>query len=453
MKITRRHTLGLVAAALMTTVGPLPAQEMKSNGFSKLKAKLDDGRSARLMIWGDSTGNCRNNKGRWPIRLAHRLAETYPGHAVHLKNWNTKTLASFDTPVIVSKGSGFGAPVLEILNMSVSGSVPQLMMGELWPLTIGSAEPDALIINHGINLVLGWNPKSQHGTLWLGAMLTAIWQFWSRWPDCPISCVLQSPQRDTARYDALVHYWNTVSGITGIPLIDIFSIYQKAGKPSDWYVDNTHPSEPKGNTIWADAIWSHYRASLPLQGSFRNDFNRAAPTAQLLDNPDFSLWADTSNAPDGWDTIGSVRFARDTHMTAGVERPFSLLMTAPGGKPAGIRQFLTPEKLKLCAGRRVFFVARCNKGHQTSVTSLGSIEVVIRSPSTGDSYLGNKYYNNKQGAFAWWGIGPIVVPDDVEQLEVRLYHDHSNAPSGQFPVWFDQASLVIGSRPGLPGET
>lgn len=448
MDITRRQILGLMAAAALTTAFPRSTGAQRFNGFSRVKARLDAGENARLMIWSDSTGNCRDNKGRWPMRIAQKLAETYPGHKVLLKNWNTATLAGFDPPIVVSKGKS-GA-TLEVLNIAVSGSVPQLVMGELWPLTIGSAEPDGLIINHGINLVLGWNPKDQNGVLWLGAMLTAIWQFWTLWPACPISGVLQTPQRDNASQDQLGFFWQTVSAIAGIPVIDVFSIYQDAGKPGSWYVDNTHPSEPTGNTIWADAIWSHYLAATPLRADFRNSFLQIQPTVQLLDNPDFARWTDVTKAPDGWSAIGKPEFARDAATTAGAGRNASLRMTASVEQPAGIQQTLPPEKLKLCAGRRVFFTARVDKGDETTANSLGSIQVIVQSASKGAEYLGMKYFNTKQGAFAWWGIGPIAIPLDVTRLEVRLFHHQATVPTLSRPVWFDQASLVLGSTPGVP---
>lgn len=53
---------------------------LSRNGFSKVKAKMNAGQSAVLVIWSDSTGNCRDNSGRWPERFANQVAAAYPTH-------------------------------------------------------------------------------------------------------------------------------------------------------------------------------------------------------------------------------------------------------------------------------------------------------------------------------------------------------------------------------------
>ena len=413
------------------------------NGLSRLKYRLLTGQDATLLIWGDSTGNSRDNAGRWPQKIAASFAAAFPAHTILLQNWNTVSTTAYDGASTIQSGSG--SATLRIINMSVSGSVPHYAMAQIWDAAIGSVRPDALILNHGINQLSTGDPT---GEAFIGTMMAAIEQFWSYWPDCPVAAMVQNPNRDDTSYDKLAAYWPRIARVLGISLIDIWSVFQAAGKPSAWYVDATHPSEPTGNQKWANAIWTHFTGAIAFPGDFARPALLHRSRRNLLVNGDFRTWTTTTAAPDGWTALGTVAFAKDTAVVADPALGYSVKMTGSGSAQTGIKQSLTSTARALCAGKTIFASARINKDNQTSVGTVGLIQLVINSTAAGNVYYQTRSYALKQNGFAWWALGPVQVPADVIDINLRLYHDQATTPTTAYAASFDQACLVVGDRIG-----
>jgi len=416
---------------------------LSHNGFSIVKTKMNAGQSAVLIIWSDSTGNCRDNAGRWPERFADQVAAAYPTHSVYLRNWNTTDTNSWDAATTVSTGST--SATLTIWNFAVTGSVPHYGMGSSWLVALGTYHPDGMILNHGINLFSGWNSDSS-GVMVRGALYAAIQQFCARYPNCPVSGIVQNPNRDATTLNNLPVFWKQVAANLGIGLVtDVYDQFIAAGKPSGYYDDAVHPSNPTGNLIYSDAIWDHWLAASTSNVRGRN------PTLltrgyNLLDNGGFRTWTDTGVAPDSWTSSGTITFTRDTSVYADPDFGYSVKMAGSGSGATYIRQTFNSTKRGYCAGKKASFAVRKRVGVSGNST-VGQCLLFITSPTiNGGSAVqyNTTAYVTRQGDFAWWSLQGIDIPADVSWIEVRLYQDTNSTPDTTNAAWYDQAYFGIG---------
>ena len=417
---------------------------LSRNGFSKVKAKLNAGHSAVLVIWSDSTGNCRDNAGRWPEKIAALVAAAYPTHSVLLKNWNTTDTNSWDAATTVSTGST--TATLTIWNFAVTGAVPHYGMGSSWLTALGTFDPDGLILNHGINLFSGWNSDSS-GVMVRGAIYAAIQQFLARYPDCPVSGIVQNPNRDATTLDNMPVFWKQVAARLDIGLVTaIYDAFIAAGKPSGYYADAVHPSEPTGNQIYADAVWAHWLAASTSNIRGRNP-TLLTKGYNLLDNGGFKTWSNTAAAPDGWTASGTITFTKDTSVYADADFGYSVKMAGSGAGATYIKQTLNSTKRGYCAGKKVSFAVRKRVGVSGNLT-VGQCLIFVTSPTVngGSAVQYNTMtYVTRQGDFAWWALQGIDIPADVSGIEVRLYQDNNATPDTTNSAWYDQAYFGIGN--------
>lgn len=416
---------------------------LSRSGFSRVKGLMNAGLDATLMIWSDSTGNSRDNTGRWPQRFAERVAQEYPTHSVYLRNWNTQNTNAWDAAVTIQTGST--STSLVIWNFAVTGAVPHYGMGSSWMLALGIHQPDGLILNHGINLFSGWNSDSVGATV-RGALYAAIQQFLAAFPNCPVSGVVQNPNRDSTALNDMPVFWKQVAARLGIGLVtEVYDTFISAGKPSGYYADAVHPSEPTGNQIYSDAIWAHWVAA-----STANVRERAPALLtrgyNLLDNGGFRTWTDTGVAPDSWTSSGTITFTKDTGNYADPDFGYSVKMVGSGAAATYIKQTLNSTKRGYCAGKKVSFAVRKKVGTSGNST-VGQCILFVTSPTVNGG-VAVQYalptYVTRQGDFAWWALQGIPIPDDVSVLEVRLYQDTASTPDSSNAAWFDQAYLGIG---------
>lgn len=418
---------------------------LSRNGFSKIKAKMNAGQSATLLIWSDSTGNCRDNAGRWPEKFAAQIAAAYPTHSVFLRNWNTSDTNSWDAATQVSTGST--SATLYIWNFAVTGSVPHYGMGSTWMTAIGSIAPDGVILNHGINLFSGWNTDGI-GVQLRGALFSAVQQLRSWYPDCPVSGVVQNPNRTTTALDSMPVFWKQVASVLDIGLVtDVYDAFIAAGKPLSYYVegDTVHPSEPIGNQIYADAIWNHWLAASTANVRGR-DCTLLTKGFNLLDNGGFKTWTNTAAAPDGWTANGTITFTKDTSVYADPDFGYSVKMAGSGSGATRISQVLNSTKRAWAAGKKLTFATRKRVGVSGNLT-VGQCLLFVTSPTVnGGSAVqyGTTAYVTRQGDFAWWTLQGIPIPSDVSGIDVRLYQDTNATPDTTNAAWFDQAWLGFG---------
>lgn len=124
------------------------------NAFSVFKQKAKAGRSASLMVWGDSTGNNNSGPREWPYLLADKLAAAFPSHKVLVYTWNDspQDWTANSTAQVVQNQSSAAAPVLTIWNFSIPGVATYYALGSMFKAALG-IPVDGLIINHGHNQI------------------------------------------------------------------------------------------------------------------------------------------------------------------------------------------------------------------------------------------------------------------------------------------------------------
>ncbi|MBX9858947.1 MAG: hypothetical protein K2Y20_05060 [Sphingomonas sp.] len=266
------------------------------NGFARFRARLNSGLSASLFIWSDSTGNSRDNTGRWPARLAADLAAAYPTHSIVIRYWNTGTGTDWDaTPVRIATGTTGATATLWVF--AVSGSVFQYGMGARWPRAVTQQSYDGAILNHGINYFPGYDIAGTNGAIARGAMLAAVEQLLVAQPGLPISATLQIPNRDAATLDNMPVYWRAIARAHGIGLIDVYSAYIAQNKAANLYAaDGIHPSDPTGNALWESIVWQHFLAADASQVRPQIISNLRPSAPNLLVNGDFRSWSSASGA-------------------------------------------------------------------------------------------------------------------------------------------------------------
>lgn len=416
-------------------------------GFSLFKAKIEKGQNANILIWSDSTGNSRDNTGRWPGRFAAQLAARYPTHSVYLRYWDTTGGTDYDSAVTVSTGSTSAS--VTIWCFAVSGSVLQYGMGSKWVNGFLHTYPDGLIINHGINYFPGYDAGGTNGSLALGAMQAGIEQFKKTFPLVPISVTVQLPNRDTTALDNMQEYWKRTASQYSVPYIDVYSEYITRGKASALYnADGIHPSEPEGNILWADTIWRHFLDSPPpLPQGPNNGLWFPSPDRNLLVNGDFRTWANTATAPDSWTVSGTVVFTKDTD-TPDPSQGYSVKMQGSGAAQAYINQSLPSNVRAYALGKYLTLYVRSKMG-VAGATTVGRYSVIVSGGSgiTISSPTGSSFVPYRDG----WNVGVIsgipIPASGVTGIQVRLYADSATVPDTTNPVWWDQVWLGVGTQP------
>ncbi|MBX9858988.1 MAG: hypothetical protein K2Y20_05270 [Sphingomonas sp.] len=462
IKIIRQ--LALWIAAVATLAAPIEAQidpaarglavralnstTAAPNGFARFRARLGQGLSASLFIWSDSTGNSRDNTGRWPARLAADLAAAYPTHSIVIRYWNTGTGTDWDaTPVRIATGTTGATATLWVF--AVSGSVFQYAMGSRWPRAVTQQSYDGAILNHGINYYPSYEIDAA-GAIARGAMLAGVEQLLAAQPGLPISATLQIPNRDTTALNNMPVHWRVIARAHGIGLIDIYSAYIAQNKAASLYAaDGIHPSEPTGNALWESLVWAHFLAADTSQVRPQIVSNLRPWASNLLVNGDFRTWTNISAAPDGWTSSGTIAFTRDNSVVADPALGYSVRMQGSGAAPAYIGQSLTAAgRAEAMAAGRLTLAVRSRIGVAGALT-VGRFQVIVTGNGgiTYSSPNGPSYVTTRDG-WRWEIISGIAVPSSgVTDIQVRLFADSGSNPDTSNAAWWDQVALVTGDNP------
>jgi hypothetical protein len=317
-------------------------------------------------------------------------------------------------------------------------------MGGTFALALGSIPADGLIINHGINWFPGWDTAGASGAAVRGAAYAALQQFLSWHPDCPITAIVQNPNRDTTALDNMPIYWKQVKAALGISLITaVYDEFIAAGKASGLYADDVHPSNPTGNLIYSDSVWDEY-----LSAGMSNLRGRACTLLtkgrNLLLNGGFTTWTNTAVAPDSWTSGGTITFTRDTTVYADAQFGYSVKMAGSGSGQTYIRQEITAAaELAKIAGKKLTLAVRKKVGTAGN-TTVGRFQVVVFYGASSSTTYSSISYVLRQDDFAWWALQGIVVPTDVTSVRINLFQDSNSTPDASNAAWYDQVSLAIG---------
>ncbi|QPZ39846.1 SGNH/GDSL hydrolase family protein [Paramicrobacterium chengjingii] len=197
-----------------------------------------------VTVAGDSTGNA---PGEWVDRAFHTLAESMSRPLV-IHFWNERT-HKYDLTSRANGGAG-SAPII-VWNGSASGKTPAYSLKHLDQLM--PEQPDAVIINHGLNNVR--NPDSAAPQI--QAFMSAVE---ARWDEAiGYAVILENPRFDRWKEP----FENVVTGITewaqplsNVLLINVYDAYLESDNLDQLLFDDRLHPNTAGSQFTADVVLS-----------------------------------------------------------------------------------------------------------------------------------------------------------------------------------------------------
>jgi hypothetical protein len=145
--------------------------------------------------------------------------------------------------------------------------------------------------------------------------------------------IAQHPNRDTTAYDTIPAALRPIASSLGVTLSTYaFDTFIAAGKPSGWYnSDGIHESPGLGCVPYITGLNQWWDSAVAAPAKLRNSrFLSGSAENQLLTNGNFATWSNTSAAPDGWSTQGTIAFSKDTAVYADGRKPWSVRCLSSG---------------------------------------------------------------------------------------------------------------------------
>lgn len=405
------------------------------NGFTNAKAKIEAGKSATFLIWGDSTGNQDSGPREWPYLFADALFAEYPTHSIYFHEWSGSALSIAGTQV----QTGSTSARIDIWNFSVAGAAAYYGLGNFFDAGLRGVTADCMVINHGHNHASGGVLELIRGELAAAVMTYRLYH-----PDTPIVAMNQNPWRDSDDMALVFAAWNTLVDATDISQVDVYSAFIALGKDASLYGDNIHPSQT-GQDLWGGLVWDHWQeAAATYRTSAPSSLAAPIPSAaNAFNNGAFDVWTTSPGAPDNWTAGGTItvskeltivdRFSRGysakllgTTASAYIQRSFSVLGAKLAGKP-------------ITAAVRLYRDA-ANPG------TICRWAVIVASVSAGNPTYTTRSVATQQTGWIWWCLSGIVLPADTTSVILRLYHDTAGSPSTE-GAFYDQAVVMPGMLP------
>lgn len=199
------------------------------------RALFSSGQSLTISVLGDSTGDDSNE---WVALLSQEIAKT---HAVTYRGWDRRTL-TWNDPITFSTDG----PVVNVWNMSASGQTaaypsPLLDKGQ-------STEPDLVLYSFGHNnTVASIGPEMR-------LTADAVQHRWG--VTIPSIVILQNPSlgaRAVSQTQKVQLLRSKIAPSLGMPCIDVYAAFAKAGPLSQYLPDGLHPNA-QGSKLWADTV-------------------------------------------------------------------------------------------------------------------------------------------------------------------------------------------------------
>lgn len=390
-------------------VNPNAADARASSAFSLFRRIVAQGVSnARIIFLGDSTGNATDE---FIYLFAQWLGTREPTHGVLYYAWD-EGAGAYASPVSVSSGT---LPlVIQVYNAAIPGINLIGWLGSRFAGAVGAVTPHAIVINTGLN-VAGLENQEQQRKSFIDGIQTIM----TARRFVPISMHLQQPLRDNDRMAMVNDAQRDVAAMMpGVALIDSYSKFIAANKPSAWYADDTHTNSA-GTQVLLQSFKDAYNASgnlLPAPQELTPWFDTIRRVS-LLKNGDFAAFSGA--LPDNWTEGGTGTVTKDTVLKYGT-KPWSVRI--PSTNLKFIRQILDTDQLNRVKGRVVSFAARVYVAPGGPAYA-GTIYVV---PTGGTFSAGVKEtfrFNPGDGAGGWREIyiDNFYVPIDTTQLDIRIY--------------------------------
>lgn len=427
------------------------------NWLGIVKRKLAAGQSAVVQIWGDSTtrngaipsdGTPNRYPSLWAADLVSsgRLDAAVGNSNCGVRVFAFNSLSGQTYQLAATVRASASGQWLDFYVASVSGSIARYFQHAFFFRALAAVPADALMIGHGINMASFTNIE--------GEMIAAIEQYRSVNSRCPILWNTQHPLQantngETSWRPALL----ANAAAWGIAADDtVYQAFLSAGKPDGLYNgDGIHQSTTSGNALYVAMLNQWWDRAVPGVGMVRASALAIPSAQQLLTNGDFATWTNTSAAPDGWTSSGTVTFSRDTTNFASPRKPFSARMVASGAAQTWIDQVVNASAFRQYMLGITPIVAAARVWRDTGGTStfLGRLAIRCTAASLGGTI--NAVINDSNivqtNGFGWVVTKPFLVPADATALSVRLFVDSSTTPDATKGINVDQISCVPGLMP------
>lgn len=404
----------------------LPPQTAAYGLLSKMRAALED---VCIIINSDSTGITQDTDPstgqvfkKWTRKLAEFLAGNYPAYTVNYYSWSSNAYATPETIQIGTAGK-----TLHFYNAAVAGTQPLYLMGQYFETAYVPRQADLIIFNHGHNTDNN-APASTH----MGMDLAILYTMLQRHPNAGAIIVSQNPLRDSDNGTVRSNGARQAAITAGFSLVDVFQLFQNAGKPSAWYMDNIHP-----NATGDAKIFDLVKNLFVWPASPSRFIPGLTAGTNLLTNAGFSTWTDGLDAPDGWSLTGCTAEKDTTNFESGA---YGLRLNQTGTIETYAATTLPAALVKRLRGKTVVLAARVFVPSTSTRGNCGSIQI--------PEITNNRPYGTPSGGRGGfiWKATVITVPTTATALTVRAVLDTSGGAAGNWCT-FDRLTLIAGTIP------
>lgn len=399
-----------------------PADKCAAFYPAKLKLQRNAGDVSMLVI-GDSTGNETSE----PIyHFAQARAAEFPAYSV---DYRLNDGSGYGAPTIIQAGSG--PNTLRFYNASAAGYRFAEWLGARFAHAIAAlpSAPDLILINDGLN-----RSGLMNSTAVRQLLIEGVQQIWDTFPGAPISFVLQNPLRDNENMEYVrIGTLQAAEMLPGVGIVDYYSTWWGAGKPTSWYADGTHPSAAgiAVNDAILQDVWRSAKFYPPPRAF---DFWWAQRAKlSFLGNGNFAAFS--SALPDSWTEGGTGSVSKD-------EEDFypgkSYSVKIDGSSAKYIRRSITGSDLAPLLGKRITVAVRM-KVAPGGPSAAG--RVLLQSDGTTPINTSAQDANYSTGGWIWKYIDGAIVPRDATYVRPSIYAT-ANATPGVINV--DEAHIFLG---------
>lgn len=396
------------------------------SSFGRAKSKLASGQDATFLVIGDSTGNAPDE---WVYRFFAEIGLQNPTARVAYRLYaggQTSGSDAYDPEVAIQEGSG--GPTIHIWNASVATTNPTYLLGAKKASAIDAVAPDCIIWNHGQNTVSPMPAHAQRDCFLMGFENVRL-----EHPGVPHVVMLQNPRRDDDLMASVIAELTALCAEYGdVTLIDGYSAYIAAGKPSGWYTDINHPNATGSGVLMDEAlkVWSSAsKAVREVAPAFL-----ASSAVSFTPNWDFSNW--TGAFPAGWGAQNSGTATKDTGIKYGADTYSARVEGAAaqaGMTTQGVTS-LTPAQGKMVTMAVLLFVPL---GSASGVGRHQLYEVAQNRFSYGGLI--------PQGGWVWSIISKFTFTSTAAAMRASISADTAANTSSK--AYIARASTVEGSVP------
>ena len=415
------------------SIPPLPS----ANAFSPLKKKLQEGKSAALLIISDSTGY-KNTSG--PRRFIRWLASQYSSHRATESYWAEWVInaptgpRNYGEPSVISEGTT--KATLTVLNAVLPGAFGQGMIdASRWTNMLAPLHqqaPDLILWNHGHNHQAAIPPRNfAYGR---GTILAPLGRLGLEFPHAPQAAIVQNPWRDNDGYERVRDWWIAAqAAMPALTLIDGYSPFIAQNKSAELFQDNVHPSDRGYELIYQQLVAAWESTTPQAEVPTANWAN--LPAEPLVANGDLTDWK--ADLPKNWRLIHNAA-ARKDHEHTFRGAPWSLALTGTTQND-GLQVSITGDALARVRGKTASFALLCYVPREADQ----DIQVKFTTSSS-DQVTGSIQF--ARDSWKWIVMAGCVVPPEATLAFVGIFRSFAKPPN-DVPFYIQKLVIVEGDGP------